>query len=402
MIIVAKFNFRFYLIVLFLFFLYGLRFSQTYSSDSLAVIEILHGNDMFEKPVEYYTDSSGGRITRLVLIEHLDTLALPPCIGGLTELITLNLMKNNIKSLPQEFWGLMKLETLQLAVNQLCSIPKEIGNLGRLKFLDIYSNKLTILPVAIGGLVELEYLNVSGNNLQVVPSEIKSLTHLKWLLLGKNSLNSLEKEICHLQNLIYLDLSENNLPLLPAEIGNLVNLDVLFLNHNSMSSLPLEIMDLSRMANISGRGQVGLFIGHNKLCNLPDTITDWLDSIMARSSISDIHLLSQYYPGDFYYEFWDYAQSCDSVKSEIRTPGSMGPVCASPNPFNSAIEFDVKKELEIYQIKIFNASGRMVDVLDVRDKQKIMWNATGCGSGLYVVRLIGKCKVVTKSILYFK
>jgi Leucine-rich repeat (LRR) protein len=51
----------------------------------------------------------------------------------------------------------------------LTSLPPEIGNLTALKTLDLTNNKLTALPKALGRLTALETLTLKLNNTLTVP-----------------------------------------------------------------------------------------------------------------------------------------------------------------------------------------------------------------------------------------
>ena len=96
--------------------------------------------------------------------------------------------------------------SLNFAGYRLTELPPEIGNLVGLKSLDLSINRLTALPPEIGNLVGLETLNITYNRLTALPPEIGNLVKLKELYIRGNKLTELPPEI---DNLIGLEKSEN-------------------------------------------------------------------------------------------------------------------------------------------------------------------------------------------------
>ena len=78
----------------------------------------------------------------------------------------LNLLRNNLKTLPVEVGDLVNLETLHLANNSLSQLPSSIGNLVKLDHLNGESNELTELPREIGNL-NCEVLNLNFNQVSL-------------------------------------------------------------------------------------------------------------------------------------------------------------------------------------------------------------------------------------------
>ncbi len=77
---------------------------------------------------------------------------LPPQIGELLNLQTLNLWHNQLASLPPQIGELRNLQTLNLQRNQLTSLPPQIGELLNLQTLNLWGNPLTLsLPRALLG-----------------------------------------------------------------------------------------------------------------------------------------------------------------------------------------------------------------------------------------------------------
>lgn len=59
----------------------------------------------------------------------------------------------------------MQLTRIDLSKNQLKFLPDEFGDLKNLKHLDLYNNLLENLPITFGKLVKLRYLDLKGNPL---------------------------------------------------------------------------------------------------------------------------------------------------------------------------------------------------------------------------------------------
>jgi Leucine Rich repeats (2 copies)/Leucine Rich Repeat len=75
------------------------------------------------------------------------------------------------------------------------ALPPEIGQLIDLQTLDLSGNPLTALPPEIGQLTSLWGLDLSGNPLTALPPEIGRLTSLRDLWLDNNQLTTLPPEL---------------------------------------------------------------------------------------------------------------------------------------------------------------------------------------------------------------
>jgi len=127
---------------------------------------------------------------------------LPPEIGSLTNLTSMDLSYNQLSALPPEIGSLTNLTELNLSGNQLSALPPEIGRLTNLVTLDLglgvpawllvldsetdTPNRLVALPSEIGALTNLTTLDLQGIGLRALPPEIRNLTNLKELHLWDN------------------------------------------------------------------------------------------------------------------------------------------------------------------------------------------------------------------------
>ncbi len=228
---------------------------------------------------------------------------IPPEMGQLTQLRTLNLASNTLiggaipseivnlqnlneliltdtsidPNLPAELWSLAilerlilqgldipqssivgignltNLETLWLDGNKLSNIPSELFNLSQLKSLSIANNELTEIPPEISNLGLLEILNLNGNNISSLSAEIFNLSELRQLYLGSNLINGdIFPLFTSYNKLEALSISFNQFSgSIPNEIGNLINLRILNLSGNQISGLlPSEFGDLTNLVDL--------------------------------------------------------------------------------------------------------------------------------------------------------
>ena len=187
---------------------------------------------------------------------------LHPRIGNLTEMVILNLSKNNFRGpLPGSITNLRKLTSLSLSANFFTgTLPARIGQLKKLETLDVSQNNLSgSIPASISGLRGLLQLSLSNNGFTGrVPSlnglwQLNSLDlsnnqlygnlptlpgHLRTLQLSHNIFSGPISSISRLQNLRILDLSSNRFSGAISEgilmLPNAVRVDI---SYNRFSSL---------------------------------------------------------------------------------------------------------------------------------------------------------------------
>jgi internalin A len=184
----------------------------------------------------------------------------------------LNLSGNRLTFIPPEIGKLTSLITLDLSNNELKKLPKEIGRLTKLNILNIGNNEIETLPSEIGQLFNIKSLHLHKNRLSSLPPQISQLSNLSKLYLHENIFTILPVEATLLLNLIVLDISFNKLTKLPSEIGQITNLKMLNLNFNKLTSLPPEIGKLRNLTSLNIKG--------NELSELPREI-GWLSDLIA-------------------------------------------------------------------------------------------------------------------------
>ena len=148
------------------------------------------------------------------LLSHGLTGPIPPELGRLTNLVSLELFGNNLQGpIPPQLSNLGNLERLHLFDNALTGpIPPQLGSLGNLTALSLDGNELTgPIPPELGNLRSLRYLSLFNNALTgSIPGQLGSLANLEDLLLALNELTGpIPPELGNLGNLEDLSLSRN-------------------------------------------------------------------------------------------------------------------------------------------------------------------------------------------------
>lgn len=124
----------------------------------------------------------------LVKLTHLNMLELscnqisklPDNIGNLASLTRLDVRSNKLQSLPQSIGRLPKLIYLNVSNNFLTSegLPPSMGALTSLKTLNLGLNQLDSLPPTFEALQGLEELKLFYNKFVLVPEFVKGLSSL--------------------------------------------------------------------------------------------------------------------------------------------------------------------------------------------------------------------------------
>lgn len=197
-----------------------------------------------------------GSLTRLEIHSGGHRLVV---LAGLKQMINLTellLQDCQLESLPSALQCLTNLRTIDLQHNNLRTL-REIGRLAhlpRLSCLKVAFNQVLLLPPSVGLLQGLQVLDLSNNQLQSLPPSLFTLHSLRRLLLGGNMLEKLPAEVKSLHLLTELDLSANRLRCLPHELfSGCLNLCVLNVAHNSLYSIPREVAALSQLHSLDLR-----------------------------------------------------------------------------------------------------------------------------------------------------
>ncbi len=212
----------------------------------------------------YGVSCAEGRVVRIALKENGLTGSLPPEIGNLSNLITLNLSNNQISSIPPEMGNLSLLEELKLDHNQITGqVPASIlNNLSSLYIIHLNRNQF------------------SG----ALPPELFDHSPCYDLFLHQNQISGpIPPEIGDFA-CAYFNLSGNRLSgAIPPEIGG-AHFDVLDLSNNALSGeIPTTITNLNLECQyLGGIHQYwicydSLFIDFNMLSSSDSDVIAYLD-----------------------------------------------------------------------------------------------------------------------------
>jgi len=123
-----------------------------------------------------------GSVTQLGLLENYLTGSIPPEIGDLPHLKSLDMDVNGLEGpIPPEIGKLTDLEGLWISGNQLSGpIPAELGNLTNLEIMGLSQNNISgPIPAELGTLTKLTGLYLGWNRLSgPVPTTLTNLTDL--------------------------------------------------------------------------------------------------------------------------------------------------------------------------------------------------------------------------------
>jgi len=177
------------------------------------------------------------------------TGTLPPQIGDLQYLQTLNLACNNISgNIPGSLQNLTGLVTLDLSGNSFSgTVPGYFVNFSNLQNLNLSGNALTqSFPLVLTHLTNLHVLSLRNCGLTGnIPGSIGKLTSLEILELDSNAfVGAIPDSIGYLVNITDIGLSRNQLTSLPTSFSALGNLNYLDLSHNKLEgNLPPNIVN---------------------------------------------------------------------------------------------------------------------------------------------------------------
>ncbi len=121
---------------------------------------------------------------------NLETL--PSYVAKCTNVESISLVGNKLRSFPIDLTRLPKLKRLNLSGNAIDSIPIEIGRMQSLEALDLSSNKIRNIPPQLAGLSRLHSLDLSWNAIIELPADFSKMKQLREFKIYDNLLRSLD------------------------------------------------------------------------------------------------------------------------------------------------------------------------------------------------------------------
>merc|ERR1711868_157670 len=132
------------------------------------------------------------------------------------------------------------MDIAQFSSRELFSVPQEVVNKISTKELDLSKNNISVLENEFGNLLNLKKLNLSKNKLdeKSFPSTLRRLAFLEELNLSGNCLTEIPPFVFTLPRLKVLHLAENKISKISPQIGNLISLERLYLGNNQLKDIP--------------------------------------------------------------------------------------------------------------------------------------------------------------------
>lgn len=147
--------------------------------------------------------------------------SVPASLFSLPKLTILDISGNRqLSNIPATIANLKSLQFIKFGHNEKLNYSEIFAGLGKISTLitvNVMGNKLRVVPDGISNLKQIKELNLADNRLLLVPASIGSLTNLEILDISMNQLTSLPEDIKNLKNLKQINLMGNNLP--DAEIS---------------------------------------------------------------------------------------------------------------------------------------------------------------------------------------
>ena len=141
-----------------------------------------------------------------------------------------------------------RLETLAVHDCNLKIVDSRMLQLRNLRILDLSKNRLQKLPEDWWTLSQLSEIKLSENQISEIPAGLCKghlTTNLRLLDLSHNKIKQLRPYVCELQGLVTLNLNHNQLVNLPFSMSNLRQLRSLLVTNNQLRTLPAHFSQLS-------------------------------------------------------------------------------------------------------------------------------------------------------------
>lgn len=166
----------------------------------------------------------------------------------------LRLVGLGLTEIPAEIFGLAEtLEVLDLGKNALTSLPDDFGRLKALKILFCSGNPMDCLPPVLGACAELGQIGFRGCGMREVPADALP-ARLRWLTLTDNALDTMPDAIGERPLLQKLMLAGNRLRDLPEELCAAPRLELLRVSANRFETLPPWLPSMPRLAWLAFAG----------------------------------------------------------------------------------------------------------------------------------------------------
>ena len=169
-----------------------------------------------------------------------------------------------LETFPVEIFDLADtLEILDLSRNRLDRLPDDFGRLKKLKILFLSENRFTKIPEVLSECPALTMIGFKSNQIVEFPEDALPPA-TRWLILTDNRITTLPKSIGKLERLQKLMLAGNHISRLPDTMQECKNLELLRLSANRLEELPDWLFTLPKLSWLACAGNPCLSM------NVPD------------------------------------------------------------------------------------------------------------------------------------
>lgn len=166
--------------------------------------------------------------------------------GNAKKLEMLDLSESGCSVKLSNIYGIESLKKLYFSdAYELYHLEEGISQLKNLEYLNLDRNKLADLPNDFCGLITLKWLRLNNNQLVVLPQKMTNLKNLRSLYLRGNKFTQVPEQLKEMKSLEQLDLGDNQITELPKWLSELPNLKRIDVDGNPISDVPQEIIDNS-------------------------------------------------------------------------------------------------------------------------------------------------------------
>lgn len=184
-------------------------------------------------------------------MQTLEQLCKGECQG-----VTSLKLSEGLTSFPEEIFELADtLEMLDLSRNQLSSLPDDFGRLKKLKILFCSDNLFTVLPEVLADCPELDMVGFKSNVIETVPAKALN-PNIRWLILTDNRIAEIPASIGNCHRMQKLMLAGNRLADLPIELSRCRNLSLLRISANRLSKLPEWLLAMPKLSWLAFSGNL--------------------------------------------------------------------------------------------------------------------------------------------------
>jgi Leucine-rich repeat (LRR) protein len=174
---------------------------------------------------------------------------IPRCIGFLTAVRVLKLMRNKIGKLPDELGYCLNVEYIDLSQNSIQNLPEIFAGFVKLVSFTISDNKLECFPKSFATLSALKTLSFANNQVETLDNLVglRTLVHLDGCCNSVESMNAL----CACERLKSVWLSENKICYVSEDIRLMTDLECLNLRSNLIEILPTTLILMTNLKTLN-------------------------------------------------------------------------------------------------------------------------------------------------------